>query len=597
MTQAVVPPQPDGPGGGDIPGAGSASVPGGPVGLVPPAFSETCRLLCSGVYLDGAFRDRVIKELYDHDERIVAPSYGFDAARVLAHALRARRLELGWALLVLLLCIVAVPLTQGLLLMLITPVVWLAIARRIRGTGRLKGRIGMARRFVALVIRWYSRINLVLAVVFLVALGLQSSSTLAGVTQVGNSMRVGDPSDIVGLGLLTGQGYGAAFSLLPVHAWITLAIPFLLAWIVGLQRGQFARVVAHELSRTRFRDFAADPAERAEGVRFRRLRDRIRTEQHGPLVMYGEADPFCGAGTPFKPWSLSVELRPRRDRKPEPVDNAAVLRRIHPLVEDLRVPSPQGSPEAAAAVRDRLRALELDECVFLPVDGLPSRDAAPYAPDAVREHMDRAIEEGGETRRHFLRIRVGGWGEGLVVTVFVRVHTQGRMLVLEVVPHVLWPLWPQFVNADRIAHRHRHNSPFGKAVWALLHTPAALTGAVVTLGRGIGSVWGLSTEGNSGALPDGPAFSVRELASADDPSLFQEMDAERYLKSIQDRVAGGVRLALYDAGWQTAAFEQQIVNVGSGGVFIGSAQGAVGVGNNNTITNNTTPESGGSSAK
>ena len=60
---------------------------------VPPHASEATRLLCGGVYVDPDYRDRVIDELYLHEQRLVAPSLGFDAARVLAHALRARRQE------------------------------------------------------------------------------------------------------------------------------------------------------------------------------------------------------------------------------------------------------------------------------------------------------------------------------------------------------------------------------------------------------------------------------------------------------------------------------------------------------------------------
>ncbi|USA01671.1 hypothetical protein NCG97_14835 [Streptomyces lydicamycinicus] len=59
--------------------------------------------------MDDSFRDAVIDELYVHEERFAAPSLGIDAARVLAHALRARRLQLGWAAGILLLWIVALP--------------------------------------------------------------------------------------------------------------------------------------------------------------------------------------------------------------------------------------------------------------------------------------------------------------------------------------------------------------------------------------------------------------------------------------------------------------------------------------------------------
>ncbi|MFD2122465.1 hypothetical protein ACFSNO_27860 [Streptomyces cirratus] len=38
-----------------------------------PSLSRGRRFLCAGTYLDAGFRDRVIDELYVHEERIVAP--------------------------------------------------------------------------------------------------------------------------------------------------------------------------------------------------------------------------------------------------------------------------------------------------------------------------------------------------------------------------------------------------------------------------------------------------------------------------------------------------------------------------------------------
>ncbi|WP_199821568.1 hypothetical protein [Streptomyces rimosus] len=615
MTRTHVPQQP---GPGNVPRTGPE---GGPGAVAPrhPGASEATRLLCAGTYLDPAYRDAVIDELYVHEERLAAPSLGFDAARVLAHALRARRIELAWAGAVLLLWIVSVPLSSGLTLLYLLPVVLLSLAPYARGRA---ARPPWYRRFAGWLLRWYGRLGVVLVGVLLLvtAFGGDDSGGYGGSPYAfsGSSSGLSDTVAPAFLPAFLSEGlFGQSTSAAqPIHAWVALALPFVLAWAVGAQHGQIARVLTTELSRARFPDAAADPAERAEGGRFQRLRHRIRTEQHGPLVMYRAADPFCGAGTPYETWSLSVELRPRKDGAqitkgaapdltkdttpdgtkapatgteaedggPTPLDNDAVLQRIIPLVAALRVPSAHGSPQAAAAVRDRLRELEVDECVFLPVAGLPSRDAAPYGPEGFAAHRARAVEEGGETRRHFLRIRVGGWGEGIVTTVFVRVHTQGGMLMLEVAPHVLWPVRALYQEADRIAHRYRRNNPFGKAVWALAQTPRSAGRAVASLWRGAVSAWSVLTGGHGGALPDGPAASVRELGSDSDASLFQEMDVTRYLKSIQDRVAGGVRTALYEAGWQTDEFEQRIVNVTNGGVFIESAQGAIGIGDHNTIT-------------
>ncbi|WP_406365845.1 hypothetical protein [Streptomyces sp. NBC_01546] len=59
--------------------------------------SEATRLLCAGVWFDSEFRRRVIEQLVEHEERPIAPSLGIDALPVLAHALRARWLEVETA--------------------------------------------------------------------------------------------------------------------------------------------------------------------------------------------------------------------------------------------------------------------------------------------------------------------------------------------------------------------------------------------------------------------------------------------------------------------------------------------------------------------
>ncbi|WP_055530382.1 hypothetical protein [Streptomyces alboniger] len=521
-----------------------------------PEASEATRLLCAGTYLDGTFREAVIDELYVHEERLAAPSFGIDAARVLAHALRARRIELAWAAIILFLWVVAVPLTEGVVACYLFSFALIVLAGWIRGAGQ---RPGWIRRVAAWHLRWAGRGLFLL--------------TLWGL-----------------LRLATG-GFGSGSRvLLPdvtrTQAWISFTLPLLMAWAVAGQRGQFAKALTGELSRSRFPDIDSDPAEQAEGIRFRRLSRRIRREQHAPLMMYRPVDPFCGAGTPYKPWSFSIELRPQEEAEPTPMDNGTILHRIVPLLEALREPSPHGAPYLADAVRDRLRELKVEEVVFLPVDGLPERSRAPYTAEAFEEHRSRSVEEGGETRRHFLRVRVGGWDEEIVTTVFVRVHTQGGMLMLEVAPHVLRPVKQLYQYADRVAHQYRHNHRFGRAVWALGMVSTSAGRAVVTLWHGCRSLWQIASGGHAKALADGPWASVRELGSDDEASLFQEMDVSRYLKSIQERVTEGVKLALSEAGWQTGEFERQIVNLAEGAQYIGRAYG-VAVGDHNTVTSNT----------
>ncbi|MEU6255938.1 hypothetical protein [Streptomyces sp. NPDC047043] len=562
MSTAYVPQQPQ-------PTTPAGSPPTPPP--TPPHASEATRLLCAGTYLDSGYRDRVIEELHLNEQRIVAPSLGFDAARVLAHALRARRQELLWAAAILGLWVVGAGLTGGLLALFLWPSVLLALAPWIRGRAEQPP---LYRRIAAFLVRWWGRVFFatMLVLTLVVAFGGGSDDS-ASYGSYGSDYGYGYGSDSPSLSdVVSPSSIGDLIN--PWQAWIAIGVFALIAWCAHAQRTQFSRALSAELSPQRFPDAAGDPAEQAENQRFQRLKQRIRLEQHAPLIMYHEARPFCGAGAAYDTWVLAVELRPDEERKQQhPIGNRTVLEKVRPLLEQLRIPAEYAGP----GVRDRLRQLEIDECVFLPAEGLLGREQAPYTPQAFEDHRARAVEEGGEKRRHFLRIRVGGWEEELVVTVFVRIHTQGRMLMLEIAPHVLTPVRADFKDADRTAHRFRNNNALGKAAGAVVLVPASVGRSLATLGRGLVYAWRLLTGGYAGALPDGPALSVRELGSVPAGSLFQEMDVARYLKSVQDRVANGVRVALAEAGYETGEFMQKVVNISNGDVNIGNISG------NNTI--------------
>lgn len=361
---------------------------------VHPAVSEAGRLLCAGTYLDAAYRDRVIDELFVHEERIAAPSYGFDAARVLAHALRARRVELAWAGAVLGAWFVGSLLTSGLLALLLFPCLMLSLARWLRA------RTNVLLRFLGVVVRIYAWWSFA---VILVGVWVALYGPLDGFA----SFFFPGLGDLVGPGGSGGYdsgfggdpyAYGHEDSGPPAVVWLSPVVFAAVVAVVGLQRGHAARIVATELSPARYADQAQDPAESSPSPRYARVRDRIRAEQHAPIVLYDINSPFTGAGEPFRPWQLSVELRPREDlgpgREPHPLTNAHIVKCVVPLLEALRVPSPHGSPQAEAAVLDRLRELVVDECVFLPA----AWPAAPGRGPADRRGLRRTparLDRGG----------------------------------------------------------------------------------------------------------------------------------------------------------------------------------------------------------
>ncbi|MET7762253.1 hypothetical protein ABZS86_09735 [Streptomyces sp. NPDC005355] len=548
----------------------------------PYAASEATRLLCAGVYLDDDFRDAVVDELYVHEERAVAPSLGIDAARVLAHALRARRLEACWTGLLVALWLMDFLLTQGFFYAFLLSVVLLLAASWARGgaSGPFRADypgsdgITVHRRRAAAVLRLFG------------CLTLLSYAYSALELALADNPEPGALESFLAPGLLAGSDTSAA--------WFALVIPAAMAAAVALHREHVARVLATDLEPEAFADIGADPADRFEGGRFRRVRALIRREQHSPVILYHDRHPFLGAGTAHDPWTLAVELRPREGETPVPLDNRVILERIRPLVERLRAPSTHDTARTPAETRDRLRGLELDECVFLKATGLRSRSFVPYGEaDFARERAE-AVEEGGEIRRHFLRVRVGAWREEVVTTVFVRVHTQGGMLMLEFAPHVLRPIRPEFRAVDRLSDSHRRGGLPGKVAWALARTPTAAGRALIHAFRSAAFVWRMYAGGYEAAIPDGPWASVRELGSDTGASLFQEMDVSRYLKSVEDRVANGVRRALDEAGWETGEFEQKVINISGGGVFIESAENsAFGFGDHNTISNTRSNGAGG----
>jgi hypothetical protein len=66
--------------------ASAAKAPGDPGPAVLDSASEVTRLLCAGVYLDDDYRANVLRVLTKDTVRYAAPAYGYDSARVVAHA-------------------------------------------------------------------------------------------------------------------------------------------------------------------------------------------------------------------------------------------------------------------------------------------------------------------------------------------------------------------------------------------------------------------------------------------------------------------------------------------------------------------------------
>jgi hypothetical protein len=599
--------------------------------------TEATRLLCAGVYQDAAFRRRVIDELVGHQERPVAPALGVDVLPVLAHAVRVAGRETrtallmlaGWAGFVL----------SDFLMM------WDSLSDR-WGDG---AEVGFGDVFTALYLGQENVTGgipmpwsqLYALVTFALWLAAAVSERGAAVRELGLPDTVARAAD--GLGRLAGLG---SLLFVGVYWYLYLAglldrtaqtpypalFPLVIALIGWRHQASHRKALCHWLSKWTF-PRATQPGLPA-GLPYDDLVHHIRREQQAPVTLYDLERPFIGMGTRRQSWSFAMELRKvpegRLDRIPAQGDGAdraaadgegaglpqrtkerltarAALDMIEPQLVELR-------ESAARTGRDRLRDLEIERFLYLPggvgrdeeleVGGVD--DAAAFAATArgrgpggrpvydtaqIAAHLDEAVDEGGEARRVFLRVRVGAWHEQLVVTVLVRVHTQGGMLVLEVESYVLGPIRREFRGVDALVDRLPEKWP-SAALRALRHAPAigvnCAIGALGSLYREITSGWFDGEE-----LPDVPRVSLRALAAQKDLSRFQEMDAERYIKTVQERIVGGVRVALREHGYRTEEFEQHIYQVSGGGVFIKDMSGgAIATGSHGQASSRTSPAPG-----
>ncbi|MFF4156306.1 hypothetical protein [Streptomyces sp. NPDC001678] len=540
--------------------------------------SEATRLLCAGTYLDIEFRRRVIEELVEHEERPIAPSLGVDVVPVLTHALRARGQD---------------TLTALLLLALWVGFIAVDFASAPEGAdGTPFAGLWSFSYAVVCLLHWgaHAAAGRGSAVYVVDRRTLREALQGSGAQRALRAL-------LPGLPLITLAYWLFALWALSQGAgnWAGIIFPLLLVVPVWMHRARVAAVMREQLSR---KAFAEEDRPLPDSAYHRRIARSIDREQYAGLTIYDPSRPFIGMGVPYEPWSFALELK--RGKEPPSASHATangatngvtdgvaggassgashgvaggaagapftgrtVVELIRPRLEALR-------QAAAATSRDRLKDLEIDEFVYLPVG--PQRPMVSYDERTVRMHLAEAVNEGGEARRYFLRVRVGAWDEQVVVSVLVRVHTQGGMLVLEVVPHVLTPIRAEFRAVDVIASRGEEDM-LRDGLRALLTAPAAgFASAVSTVRSGVSGFRTWLADPRRSA-PDGPAHSVRELASAKEISLFQEMDVSRYVKTVQDRIASGVREALRSQGYETDRFEQQIVQISEGAIYIGQMSG------------------------
>ncbi|MEU4349961.1 hypothetical protein [Streptomyces sp. NPDC023838] len=226
---------------------------------MPEQPSLTTRQLMAGVHLDRRYRNAVLDELYEHEERYSAPSYDVDAAAVLAEALNARRTALRWA----------VPMA----------LVWIA---------------GF------LLAGW------------LYALYAAGFTALAGAAALRRARHPVARVTAGTLRVLGGVVLGASFAAAAVTPWpdgwsgVTAAVagPALMAAVAEAHRAAVEKRLRFIRSST-----YTSPTQPARRHRLYVISQLTRAEQTSPAVVYRDPTPFLGSGAVLESFALAAEVR------------------------------------------------------------------------------------------------------------------------------------------------------------------------------------------------------------------------------------------------------------------------------------------------
>ncbi|MFB6888179.1 hypothetical protein ACFCX4_02555 [Kitasatospora sp. NPDC056327] len=479
----------------------SLAAPPGPDGPTDPpgvdARSRATRLLAAGTYLSPDYRRAVIRELLTHRARAVAPSFGYDAVPVLAHALAARKLQRdSWVYLgagaVLLFVLAGADVIGRYSFLLLAGWLWWSAdyLRRVATLHTLVTRLkdrgpngGAAGGFD----------------------GGRPSSPLLDDALVGKID--GEQSARDGLAYFGGYRpfVGAGTRLRRwSNAQLLLGEPE--------EGNDAADLVARILGRTE-----PDPDPRRAG------------EPAGPVVTGRRpVVPFDVAElAEFVQLHLTAELRDRA-RESERIETLTVERRSY---------------ARAVTVHDRSAGQGWSPLPAIGADG--------------GEHW----AEGYGASREYLCARIGSWEEELVTSLFVGFDIRGNTLHTEFHSHVLTPVISEFHLVDRLPERLDGRLLLWAARDSLRHVLGRSWRFLLPLGPLLAGLARLRRHYREGrrfevelvtvadrsefrlgryatlAVNRGARTSIRELACSDSyHHYFQESDADKYTRIVERRL-------------------------------------------------------------
>lgn len=547
-------------------------------------LSNATRYLCAAAYIDDDFREKVLDELLGDPYRAVPPSLGgFDLSPVLAHCLRARRMLFAREAVITALLFLA---------LLVDPILFAAMGLTLLPAGLL---FRFARRTTGI-----RRVLVLLGGAWILAWLLSGIYALALITFLpsGAPGPYGDASPRTSGSSLSG-------TMAEVLLWAACLLVALGYWVVRY-------ITLAELKPgTRIVPAADAPL----------LSDRlayIDQAQWGNVTLYGAENPFIGAGDVVRSWSITVELDRRahapRDRSVIRIDPVDLHRFIRERLGEMR--DAAGSPAENLDhmyIGDRLVA----DGTLVRLDWSKVRSRRPWGPEShplidedglpryreSEEGMASIIRNPQSGVRYYQQITIGAEGKAVigpqggliapgidtevVVTAFIHLAVQGRMLYTEFVVTVLPPIRQDYHIVDVL--------PFlslGTVFWRAIKAvrPSLLTDVFLAPPRLVEHVRERLRRQPGRHAPDaflsypyGARLSVRELGAATALSGYlQVLDRDKHVKLIQQRITASVLDYLEERGVDTSGYREQartIINNGTmitGGTVTGPVAGGTG---------------------
>jgi hypothetical protein len=497
-------------------------------------MSFATRYLCAGAYVDPTFRDLCLREVYYQDKRFTAPSYGFDLVTVLEHCLRSRNLTtwrdgsivltlaaatyLHWAS--------AAAVVAAFVCLRVTGAAW-----RLARDGTTADTTKSRRHGLMVLLGWAAA-----WIVFIVLISRVVASAVAAFGGTGS------------------MAAGAALLVAPA----ALLLPTVFAlW-----------------DQKRIEDFTLHG--QPPPVRWNARKRTIAEQQTGNTVVYGDFEPFLGAGEIVSTWGFAQRLV-----RKQPDGPAAEFGPPSEREREFKEP-PFTADEIVGYVRHHLRELTCDNSAEMTIPDLTvedrifqsAREDGPRTTYTGADEMAEIIRNPTNPARHYLACEVVSWGGDVVTTVYVHIAVQGRSLYLEVTSTTMAPCNERY----RIVDVDGGTGPWAwlrAATGALRETPRTIVRAPGRLIRSLVDMTGHgggTRRGMSRLRKDyGAKVSVRQLGTHDKLRNFtQRQDILKFRRLIESRVFAHILDFLDEHDVDTSEVrEQRTTLLTNNGIIVG----------------------------